>query len=183
MSNKCYNKYYKVKYLKFILLLLFPVTVFADTSGSGCRVDDKVYTTYLGMGYPYGSSQPMKRYYKNTTYVPIYYGYGYNQHQGYKCGFINIYPNSSYWNGSQNVPIPAENEITSSSFGGCVIATSLGASPQREGDYVTFTYNRTGECASELPLDDYNWVILVLTALAGLYFIRKKINPAVHPEP
>ncbi|MDQ7947342.1 MAG: hypothetical protein REI78_13105 [Pedobacter sp.] len=166
-----------MKYLKLTFLLLLTVTsCFADTSGSGCRIDDKVYTEYLGMGYPYGTSQPQKRYYKNTAYVPIYYGYGYNQHQGYKCGFINIYPASSYWNGSENVPIPAENEINSTSFGGCVISTTLGGSPIREGDYVTFTYNRTGACASSLPLDDYIWLLFVLVGAGGIYYIRKSFR-------
>lgn len=169
-----------MKFLISLFILLCSFSCFADTSGSGCRIDDKVYTQYLGEAYPYGTSNPKKKYYKsNGAYVPIYYGYGYNQHQGYKCGFINIYPSSSYYNGSENVPIPAENEITSTSFSACVTASSLGASPERDGDYVTFTYNRTSSCTvtppANLPLDDYAWVAIIGAGLIGFYLLRNRL--------
>lgn len=161
----------------FVLVFVFlSAHVLADDSGYGCRIDDKVYTEYLGEAYPYGTSNPKMKYYKsNGAYIPIYYGYGYNQHQGYKCGFINIYPSSSYWNGSQNVPIPAENEITSTSFNSCVTAPSLNSAVSRNGDYVGYTYNRTSECSGPptgVPLDDYLLPIILLCCAVGAYYIR-----------
>lgn len=164
-----------MKLLKFVFLVLISANSFAQTSGSGCRVEDKVYTTYLGNASPYHPSNPSKKFYSPNVYIPIYYGSGHNQYQGYRCGYINIYPASSYWNGSQNVPIPEENEITSTVTGGCVISSSLGGSVIREGDYVTYTYNKPGKCGppAELPLDDYIWVALLAAAGLGFFLMRK----------
>lgn len=166
-----------MKFLKLLFLIFIPLSTFAQTSGTGCRVEDKVYTDYLGDASPYHPSNPSKKFYGTNHYIPIYYGSGHNQYQGYRCGYINIYPASSYWNGSENVPIPAENEITSSASGACVISTSLGGSVIREGDYVSFTYNKPGKCSvippAELPLDDYIWVALLAAGAFGFYFMRK----------
>jgi hypothetical protein len=166
--------------MKYILLLVFIFAYsssFADSSGYGCRIDDKVYTEYLGEAYPYGESNPKSKYYKSVgSYIPIYYGHGYNQHQGYKCGFINIYPSSSYWNGSEEVPIPAENEITSNSFNACVTAPSLNGAVVRNGDYVGYTYNNTSKCnPTGVPLDDYMSIILIPFGLISAYLIRKSL--------
>lgn len=162
-----------MRYL-LILFLFISTSCLADDSGNGCRIGDKVYTQYLGTAYPYGPENGSSKYYQNSNYIPIYYGYGYNQHQGYKCGFINIYPASSYWNGQENVAIPAENEITSSQFNSCVISSSLGGSVISNGDYVGYTYNRTSSCYVATPLDDYIWLLVISFCALGYYFLKKK---------
>jgi hypothetical protein len=168
--------------MKYFILFLFFVSAncFADDSGYGCRIGDKVYTEYLGTAFPYGPENPSSKYYKNASYIPIYYGYGYNQHQGYKCGFINIYPASSYYNGQNEVPIPAENEITSTQFNSCVTSATLGGGVISNGDYVGYTYNRTENCyvapPAPLPLDDQIWWMLIPISALGFYFLKKNLT-------
>lgn len=161
-------------------LLFFPAISFATISGTGCKIGrDYVYTEYLGMASPYHPSNPKIRYYRSTgPKVPIYWGEGHNQYQGYRCGYINIYPASSYYDAEQgkNVPIPAENEITSYLSGGCVIAPSLGATPVSQDTYVAYSYNRTGMCTvkppNNIPLDDYIWLMLVVAGGLGFFFLK-----------
>lgn len=168
---------FKLKFLKSLLFILIPISSFAQVSGTGCRIDDKVYTDYLGNAPAYSPHNPNKRFYGTWSYVPIYNGSGHNQYQGYRCRYINIYPASTYWDGNQNIPIPAENEITSSTFGACVTSTTLGGQVIREGDYITYTYMKPGKCAvaptTELPLDDYIWVLLLIVCAWGCYMMRK----------
>ncbi len=157
----------------FFVLILFSVDVKADV---GCLVNNVIYTDYLGDASPYHPSNPAKKYYSNLgNSATIYYG---SANDGYHCGFVNVYPASNYWDGHQNVPIEAQNEITSRESGGCVISSSLGGTPQGgDGDFVTFSMNNASYCSTppnNLPFDDHlNFIVLAMAGL-GAYFISSK---------
>ncbi len=167
-----------MKYLYIAFLFLLVPAAKATTTGTGCRVGDYVYINYIGNAPAYHPSNPQKRFYTKTTNIPIYWGYGMNQHQGYRCGYINYYPASSYYDyeKKQNIPIPEEREYTVITYGGCVLSNTLGGSVLNEGDYVSYTYNKTGKCGTnpnDLPFDDYIWVLMLAAGGAGAYFIYK----------
>lgn len=132
------------------------------------------------MAQPYGTGvAPIKYYNSNGPKVPIYWGYGPNLNRGYKCGYINVYPASSYWDQDlqQNVPIPAEQEM--SDLGQqCAIAPSLNVAPVATDTYVHYDYNKTDKCSNSpnnLPIDDYLGFIVLGMAGFGAYFLRKKV--------
>ncbi len=164
-----------------LLLLITTKLTFADTSGDGCKIGEGyIYTDYLGMGFPY-AGQPGVRYYNsNGAKIPFYWGYGQNLHRGYRCGYINIYGASSYYDQEtgQTVQIPAENEITQWYGQNCAIAPNLSSAPVATDSYVAYTYNRTNMCTvaptTPVPLDDYVWVILIGSAVSGGYLLRVK---------
>ncbi len=156
------------KLILSLSLLLATSLAFADVSGNGCKIGQGyVYTEYLGMAPAYTGTQP----------IPIYWGYGFNQHQGYKCGYINVYGASSYYDHEtkQNVPIPAENEFTRLGPQ-CVIAPSLGAQPVSTDSYVSYSYMKTSKCnTTPVPIDDNAWFLLIGSALPGAIFLRTKL--------
>jgi hypothetical protein len=159
------------------LFLLIPVFIFADTSGTGCKIGEGyIYTDYLGIGYPY-TGQPGVRYYNsNGAKIPFYWGYGQNLHRGYRCGYINIYGASSYYDDQtgQTVQIPAENEITAWLGENCIIAASLTGSIVGQDSYVAYTYNKTNKCSTppqNVPIDDNIWLIIIGIALVGAFFL------------
>lgn len=166
--------------LFLLLFLLFTKSfAFADISGNGCKIgQDYVYTEYLGMAPAYTGTAPI-RYYKSTgAKIPIYWGYGFNQHQGYRCGYINVYGASSYYDYTtkKNIPIPAENEFTRLGSQ-CVIAPFLGAPPVATDSYVSYSYMKTSYCAPvPTPLDTNVWVILIGSSVLGAFFLRSKLS-------
>jgi|GEM_PF-1641251 len=162
------------------ILLLHSLSLLADTSGYGCKIgQDYVYTEYLGMAPAYTGTAPIK-YYKSTgARVPIYWGWGCNDCRGYRCGYINVYGATSYYDPDtgQNVPVEAENEFTYQGEN-CVIAPSLGATPVATDSYVYYSYNKTGKCGgnqNNVPLDDEVWVMLIATALLAVFFLKSKV--------
>ena len=75
------------------------------------------------------------------------------------------------------VYIPAEQEMTSLGVQ-CVIAPSLGASPIRTDTHVFYTYNKTDKCdipQTNVPFDSHVWIMLLITGLVGVYFLKIKI--------
>ncbi len=158
-----------------LMLILNQVKANAQEVRQGCRIGDTIYTEYLGMANPYSPSNPPVRFFRQPgASVAIYYGAG---NRGYQCGMVNIYPASSYWNGSANVPIPAQNEIISSAGGGsCVTSSSLGGNVVGNGEFVTFQINNPAGCGNNpnnLPIDNYTWALLIGSAAAGVYAMRK----------
>lgn len=163
-----------------LALILISHFAFSDDSGNGCKIGQNyVYTEYLGEADPYGGQQKLIYYNSNGPRIPIYWGHGHNEYQGYRCGYINVYPASSYYDYvlKKNVPIPAENEFT---FEGkqCVIAPALGARPVNTDAYVSYSYNKTGKCGGppqNIPLNDHVWMMLLLVAGFGALAIKKKM--------
>lgn len=170
---------------KLLLLLLFLQTssfILADVSGEGCKIGQGfIYTQYLGSAPAYTGTAPIRYYNSNGPKIPFYWGYGEHLHRGYRCGYINVYPASSYYDSEtgQTVQIPAENEF---SFKGpqCVIAPTLGATPVATDSYVSYSYMKTNKCTvappENIPLDDYVGLIMITVALAGAFFIRRSIQ-------
>ena len=168
---------------KLLILLLFLFTstlVFADVSGTGCKIGEGyIYTDYLGSAPAYTGTAPIRYYNSNGAKIPFYWGNGGNLHRGYRCGYINVYGYSTYYDPEigQHVPIPAESEF---SFLGpqCVIAPTLGATPITTDSYVSYTYMKTDKCYTppqNVPIDDYIWVVVFASALAGTFFLREKL--------
>lgn len=165
------------KLLILFLLCLTTTFAFADVSGNGCKIGEGyIYTEYLGMTPAYTGTPPI-RYYKSTgAKIPFYWGYGENLHRGYRCGYINVYGSSSYYDSEtgQNVPIPAENEFN---YLGpqCVIAPSLGATPVQTDSYVSYSYMKTSKCTPvPTPVDDSTWFMLMGLAVLGAGFLKIK---------
>lgn len=166
------------KLLLLLVLVLNVFTVCADTSGYGCKINnDYVYTEYLGMAPAYTGTAPIKYYKSNGPKVPIYWGWGCNDCRGYRCGYINVYGATSYYDPElgQNVPVPAENEFTYTGES-CVIAPSLGAPPVATDSYVHYSYNKTGKCGppQNVPLDTEVWMMLAATAMLSAFFLIQK---------
>lgn len=162
----------------FLLLLLSKFT-FADVSGEGCKIGEGfIYTQYLGSTPAYTGTPPIRYFNSNGPKIPFYWGYGQNLHRGYRCGYINVYPASSYYDqeSGTNIPIEAENEFTYLGSQ-CVIAPTLGATPVATDSFVSYSYMKTNKCAvtppENVPLDDYIGVILFASALTGAYFLRE----------
>ncbi|WP_090992781.1 hypothetical protein [Pedobacter insulae] len=168
------------KLLILILLMLPAYLVSADISGTGCKIGQGyVYTEYLGSAPAYTGTAPIKYYKSNGAKIPIYWGNGHNQYQGYRCGYINSYPASSYYDydTKTNVPIPAENEF---SYLGeqCVISPYLGGPPISTDSYVSYSYMKTSKCSTDqtpVPLDDYVWVVIVGIGALSTFFIRNRL--------
>ncbi|MEJ5992815.1 hypothetical protein WG904_00195 [Pedobacter sp. Du54] len=165
------------KLLVLLILTCCTTLAIADISGNGCKIGhDYVYTQYLGTAPAYNGTPPIIYYKSNGPKIPIYWGYGFNEHQGYRCGYINVYGASSYYDyeKKQNVPIPAENEFN---YLGkqCVIAPYLGAPPVATDSYVSYSYMKTDKCNPvPTPLDNYTWFILIGTAILGTVFLKVK---------
>jgi len=164
--------------LLILLILLFSTNLtFADVSGNGCKIGEGyIYTQYLGMASAYTGTPPIRYYNSNGPKIPFYWGYGQNLHRGYRCGYINVYGASSYYDAEtgQNVQIPAENEFNYLGSQ-CVIAPTLGATPVSTDSYVSYSYMKTNKCmVVPTPLDDYAWFILIGTAILGTVFLKVK---------
>ena len=182
------------KLLVLFLLILNTTFSFADDSGYGCMVGEHwVYNVEMGTSKVIGAGNELYRYFNyNAFKIPIYPGYGQNLHRGYRCGFINRYPASSYWDSEikpygGNVPIPAEQEYTLLGSP-CVVSSTLGGQPMATsgqsgmGQYVYYTYNRTGMCGGgggnpteDVPLDDYIGLFAIGVGLTGFIAIRRNI--------
>jgi len=178
-----------MKFLRFFTVLalsqlIFSLNVVADTSGYGCKINnDFVYTKYLGMATPY-QGQPAVIYYdSNGPKVPIYWGWGCNDCRGYRCGYINVYGATSYYDPSippygGMVNVPAENEFTFQNKP-CAIAPSLNSQPVATDSYVYYSYNKTNKCGgtppTNVPIDDHLWVLVMLTGMIGVYSFKKQI--------
>lgn len=168
--------------MKNLLILLFlsffTSTAFADISGTGCKIGEGyIYTDYLGMAPAYTGTAPIRYYKSNGNKIPFYWGYGQNMHRGYRCGYINVYGASSYYDTEtgQTVPIPAENEF---SYLGpqCVIAPSLGATPVQTDSYVSYSYMKTSKCSPvATPIDDQAWYPLLAIAIVGISALKFNI--------
>ncbi|RZK48306.1 MAG: hypothetical protein EOO99_10475 [Pedobacter sp.] len=165
------------KLLLFFVFILSSTWLFAQNSGIACKIGhDFIYTEYLGKASAYTGTAPIHYFRSTGNKIPFYWGYGYNQHQGYKCGFINMYPASSYWNGSQNIPIEAEQEFIATNQQ-CVIAPYLGAPPVATDTYGSYSYNKTGKCGggnTNVPLDDYIPFLLIGVGFVGFYFLKSR---------
>ena len=165
------------KSLILLLLLISTNLAFADVSGNGCKIGEGyIYTQYLGEAPAYTGTPAIRYYNSNGPKIPFYWGYGQNLHRGYRCGYINVYGASSYYDPEtgQTVQIPAENEFN---FLGpqCVIAPSLGATPVSTDSYVSYSYMKTNKCTPvPTPIDDYSWFILMATAVVGTAFLKLK---------
>lgn len=171
-----------MKYLILSFLLIISSTTFADTSGYGCKIGhDYVYTEYLGKAPAY-QGQPDIYYFKsNGPVVPLYWGYGCNDCRGYRCGYINVYGATSYYDSTippngGNVSVPAENEFVSQGVQ-CVIAPYLGAPPVATDTYVYYSYNKTNKCSNNpptgVPIDDYLFLFSSVFVMFCIYSIRK----------
>ncbi|WP_316783342.1 hypothetical protein [Pedobacter frigiditerrae] len=164
------------KYFKYIVaVILVLISVFmakAQTSGYGCLVDNAVYTEYLGEEHPYHPSNPLTKFYRfNGNSIDINYN-NYNSSQpnnyGYDCTKINIFGASGTG--------PAQQEYVSQNTS-CVTAATLNSSIKGNGTYVYYSYKNPTYCGGTpmpLPLDDYNWVIILGFALIGGFVISKK---------
>ncbi|MCX3263624.1 hypothetical protein [Pedobacter agri] len=169
--------------LLFIFILLIQHKSSGQVTGRGCDFGDRVATVYLGTTTYYGSTKIVEAY-KADVWLQVIRGNGYS---GYKCGFINIYPSGSKWNGSQDVPYDGVNEITSreSDPKGCVLQTTYKSNHtigEGEGSIVSYRYNDpkyfsnsdpSSSCPSatppsNLPVDDY--LPITLLVFGGLGF-------------
>ena len=170
-----------MKYLLILFILLFYISSFADTSGYGCKIGhDYVYTEYLGKASAYQGT-PALHYFRNTgPKVPIYWGYGCNDCRGYRCGYINVYGATSYYDPTipphgGNVSIPAEEEFISQGVQ-CVIAPYLGAPPVATDTYVHYRYNQTNKCSTNpptgVPIDDYLFIFVPVFLIFCVYSMR-----------
>ncbi|WP_316804038.1 hypothetical protein [Pedobacter nototheniae] len=160
----------------FIASSFFSPKTFSQSYGEGCKVENVVYTNYLGEARPYGSSNPLTKFYqKPGPNIQIWYN---NSNTGYKCGYINSYGSSSYWDGTKNVSIPAQNEILATK-GDCVTAATLGGSITGNGVLVDYKVNDPTYCSSpptnNLPIDDYMPGVILLAGGIGVFFIKKQI--------
>lgn len=174
-------KYYKLLFFFSLTTILFTSNAIATSSGNGCKIGENyVYTRYLGKASAYTGTPEILYYDSNGPKIPIYWGYGCNDCRGYRCGYINMYGASSYHdptippNGA-NVYIPAEQEMTSLGVQ-CVIAPALGATPVSTDTHVSYTYNKTDKCnipQTNVPLDTHVYVMITVTGLAGVYFLRR----------
>ncbi len=168
-----------MKKLFLILSFLFSfIFVQAQNSGFGCKIGHEyLYTDYLGKAPAYVGTAPIHYFRSNGNRIPFYWGYGFNQHQGYRCGYINVYPSSSYYDykTGKNIQIPSEQEFTSLGEQ-CVIAPSLGAPPVATDTYGRYSYNKTNKCGGDsetnVPLDDYIPILLLGVGFIGYYFLK-----------
>jgi hypothetical protein len=182
----------------FVLSFVVSNTLFARTAGRGCNLGNRVAIQYLGMAtynghadqkvYVYSASPP--------TIIGIVFGQGYS---GYRCGYINIYNAGTRYNSAtqQNVPYQAAKEITADYSGDnshrC--ATAFSFSPNfisnqggSEGYEADYRYNDPAYYAdsdpnfpcnapmSNLPIDDYTWILVSFIGIFGAISIRYKVN-------
>lgn len=175
-----------MKFIRFFTILalsqfFLASNVLADTSGIGCKYGNNVYTQYLGDGYPYGPQSDKLPYYSNSVYVPIYFGDGPNLGRTYRCGWINSYSQTQYWDAQQQklITTPGEDEFQfRPGRPGCIISTSLNGPIIKREDLVDYSYNKTNKCSTpptNVPLDDHLWILVLVTGLTGLYFFKKQI--------
>jgi hypothetical protein len=179
------------KLLILFLLILKATFASANDTGYGCMTGEHwVYTQYMGMASVTGAGPEQYRYYSYSGFkIPIYRGWGHNLYRGYRCGWINVYSATSFYDSTippygENVNIEGEQEYTLQGAG-CIISTSLGGQPlstdgqSGEGRYVYYDYNKTDKCGggtqTPVPLDDYIWVIMMGTVLTGAIFLRNKL--------
>ena len=176
-------KYYKLIFFLFFATFLLTSNAIATSSGNGCKIgQDYVYTRYLGKTSAYVGTPEILYYDSNGPKIPIYWGYGCNDCRGYRCGYINMYGATSYYDPTipphgGTVYVSAEQEMTSLGVQ-CVIAPSLGASPIRTDTHVFYTYNKTDKCdipQTNVPFDSHVWIMLLITGLVGVYFLKIKI--------
>lgn len=159
----------------FLLIIAFAFISqhsFSQTPGEGCVVGNDVFTVYFGF---YNN----KYVYGNSVSIPMWYNAG---NTGYKCGAVNLYTQSQYWDGSKIVIIPAQNEITSSTTNpGCVIATSLMAAPTGYGGdpgKITFVNNNPTYCkttTTPLPLDSYVYPFILVSSIGSSCLLRNRL--------
>jgi len=155
-------------FFSFILIS----SVYSQTTGYGCRVNNVVYTEYLGMEHPYHFSNPLKKFYRsdgskifinfnnyNGSNAPTYYGY--------QCGMLNQYPASNTG--------PGQDEAVAE-LGGCVISKTLGGPIEGDETYVSYNYNKTQYCAipvNNMPVDDFIPLFVPFSGILGFMVIRK----------
>lgn len=179
------------KLLFLFLLLTCPAFfTFADDTGTGCLIGEHwVYTAYIGASQVIGQGSQQYRYYNvNGAKIPVYTGWGANLYRGYRCGYINRYDATSFWDATippygDNVNIPQEQEYTK--LGGqCIVSATLGGlsvptdGQSGVGEYVYYSYNKTNKCSNppnSLPIDDYTQLIVLNIAVIGVYFLNKKV--------
>ncbi|RYF15680.1 MAG: hypothetical protein EOO42_16935 [Flavobacteriales bacterium] len=170
------------RYLKYIVaVIIVLISVFmakAQTSGYGCLVGNFVFTEYIGEEHPYDPSNPLTKYYKfNGNNIEINYN-NYNSsnanNYGYDCTKINIFGASGTG--------PAQQEYVGQNTS-CVTAANLNSSIKGNGTYVYYSYKNAAYCGGApmpLPLDDYNWAIILAVGIIGGFVISKKGSLLVH---
>ncbi|RZK42884.1 MAG: hypothetical protein EOO90_06040 [Pedobacter sp.] len=178
--------------LLVLSILLFTTTfTFADDSGYGCMIGEHwVYTVPMGTSKVNGWDNTQYKYFKFSGHkIPIYPGYGLNLHRGYRCGYINRFGASSYYDSTippygGMVAIPAEQEYTLQGSA-CVVSNTLGGAPMGAsgqsgvGQYVYYTYNRSNMCGgggqTNVPLDDYAWVLVLGAGAMAVFLLKRHI--------
>lgn len=164
--------------MKFFICFIFYSFILisgvkSQINGYGCRVNNVIYTEYLGMGHPYHPSNPLKRFYRsdgpklfmnfnnyNGANAPTYYGY--------QCGVLNQFAASSTG--------PGQDEAVAEG-GGCVISKTLDGPIEGDETYVNYNYNKTlycGASVNNMPIDEYSPLFAFIIGGLGLVVIRKK---------
>lgn len=176
-----------MRYFIFVFLLLsVPFYSKGQTGGQGCRIGNNIYTDYLGYAkHPNDQSKWMYYFDSNGRNYPI----NYNNSERYKCNYVNSYVAGSYYDSNippygANVTIPPQNEFTIYSPQDCVIAQRLGGALVADGgDRVNYSVNNPTYCDSSstktnLPLDSYSIVFVLVGGSVGFFAInKKKITP------
>jgi len=161
-----------MKSIFFLAIMLTSVRSIAQTSGTGCRISNNIYTEYLGIAYPYGPGTPISYYKSPGNNVPINYnnydGSKPPTYYGYKCGQIN------YFDASPTGPAQYEFTDTSSP---CIISSSLGGSISGNGVLANYSYNKPAYCSAStmpLPIDDFLIPGSFLFSCFGFFMLRNQ---------
>ncbi|UKT64412.1 hypothetical protein [Pedobacter mucosus] len=167
-------------------MLTFSNQCLPQTQGSGCLVEEFIYTTYLGNANVDGSQ---KRIYSDNVNSRLAINYTNNANENkpnYKCGpWVNEYDQGNYYDSTippngANVIIPAEHDIKlrDTNYGGCVKAPTLNAT--HTGGYglyiMSYQNNLPKYCLSvpaNMPIDDYFLPFLLFASFYGFNAIRK----------
>ncbi|WP_316797828.1 hypothetical protein [Pedobacter frigidisoli] len=161
-----------MKSIFLLVAMLTSVCSIAQTSGTGCRIGNNIYTEYLGIAYPYGPDTPIRYYKSPGNNVAINYnnydGSNPPSYYGYKCGQINYFDASSTG--------PAQREFTDTNTS-CIISSTLGGSISGNGVLANYSYNKSAYCTTAtmpLPIDDILIPISFLFAGLSVVIIRNK---------
>ena len=155
----------------FLLLIIIP-PAYAGTPGSGCQVNNIVYTEYLGMASPYDVNQAPRKYYRsNGATIGIHNN---SNNPIYICGMINFWPDTHTQVNGVETFVPGVNEFTggNAQANDCFIGPGLTSYPTGNGGYVTYELD-CNRGTTNVPLDDYVWVALLGLGIFGYFTIKK----------
>jgi len=156
---------------------------YAQNSGTGCRINNNVYTEYLGMGYPYVGQTSQPYYNSSGRVLPV----NNNNSVGYLCNNINDYGEFSTWDSASQkmVTYPAVRELKSSDGGTCSIAKSTSATQSNGqlvatgGTVITYALTPPAKCGGTttmpMPLDDYIPYLVAFAGIIGMMLVRKNL--------